>query len=211
MRSTIVSLSLLLVCAIEQAAIDRDTALCSLVESALRLLFSLIWQNHRHWYTPLLPVCRTGVRRFQGTSASGWVFREAPAFFSRFWLQDIQTPPGQLHLKILNLHQPHSKRTNTDILDLHQPHGQNVRYTVCHLHEALAPLVASPHAGETPAHPGDAGMCTVPAHQEHSSTTMCRPGRNASSLVKVWYKQRSTDECARRGSSWDRFLKIFND
>ncbi len=33
MRSNIVYLSLLLICTIEQAAIDRDTALCSLVES----------------------------------------------------------------------------------------------------------------------------------------------------------------------------------
>jgi hypothetical protein len=41
----------------------------------------LIWRNHRHQDTPLLPARRTGVRRFQETRASlkGWVFREAPA------------------------------------------------------------------------------------------------------------------------------------
>jgi hypothetical protein len=76
-----VSLSPLLICAIEQATVERGVALCSLVASASRPLFSLIWRNHRRRYTPLLPVCRTGVRRFQETRASlkGWVFRESPA------------------------------------------------------------------------------------------------------------------------------------
>ncbi len=65
-----VSLSPLLICAIEQATVERGVALCSLVASASRPLFSLIWRNHRRRYTPLLPVCRTGVRRFQETRAS---------------------------------------------------------------------------------------------------------------------------------------------
>jgi|GEM_PF-6638990 hypothetical protein len=65
-----VSLSPLLICAIEQATVKRGVALCSLVASASRPLFSLIWRNHRRRYTPLLPVCRTGARRFQGTRAS---------------------------------------------------------------------------------------------------------------------------------------------
>ena len=49
-------------------------------------------------HIPLLPACRTGVRRFQRTRASlkGWVFREALHSFSRFWLQDAQTPPPPL-------------------------------------------------------------------------------------------------------------------
>jgi len=65
-----VSLSPLLICAIEQATVERGVALCSLVASASRPLFSLIWRNHRHQDTPLLPARCTGMRRFQGTRAS---------------------------------------------------------------------------------------------------------------------------------------------